>query len=126
MTIKVFGVVISTNSLVKAVADGSITITEAAVAALMASDDPNAKAVATEVEAEIVALKADTTSTGLQKLELAAAAALRILSTYGFPAVKDFAIQLVQTIYNKAVAGIEHVGHQILEMLGLEKDKATA
>lgn len=121
MSIKLFGILITTDTFLKAIDSGAISITEAAVAALTTSSDANAKAVATAVQAKIEELNADTTSTGLQKLELAAADALQILEQFGFSATKDFAIGLVQTIYNNGKAELESIGHAVLVKLGLAK-----
>jgi hypothetical protein len=121
MSLKIFGLLITTNEVLKALESGAISMGEAAVSALLTSDDANAKAVAAAVQAKIDALNAETGKTGLQKLEEAGLDALSILTTYGFTATKDFAIQLVQTIYNKGVAEVEKVGESILVKLGLEK-----
>lgn len=122
MSIKLFGLLITNNALLKAIESGSISAVEAAVSALTTSTDANAKAVASAVDAKIKELSADTTSTGLQKLETAAVDAVQILTQYGFDATKDFAIALVQTLYNKGVSELEGIGHTILVKLGLEKD----
>jgi len=121
MSIKIFGLLITSSALLKAIDSGSLTTIEAAIAALTNSTDANAQAVATAVGAKIEELKADTTKTGAEKLEEAAVDALQILIQFGFSATKDFAIGLVQTIYNQGVAELESIGHTILVKLGLAK-----
>ncbi len=121
MSLKLFGLLITTNPVLKAIESGSLTTIEAAVAALTTSTDASAKAVAADVQAKIDQLKTVDTLTGSQKLEEAAQDALQILIKYGFSATKDFAIALVQTIYNQGVAELESVGKGILVKLGLVK-----
>jgi hypothetical protein len=121
MSLRIFGILITTSSLLKAIDSGAISLGEGAVNALLTSSDPKAKAVAEDVAAQIANFNRPefANMSGIQKLEAVALAALDVLSENGFKATKDFAIALVQTVFNNGLKEVETIGRSILRTLGI-------